>query len=280
MQRSGHHAIINWVIRQAEGRICFLNNCRPNSNPLQTHESSESRVCDLDIEAEARGQLSPKDWFIYNFEDCSLGDLPGRLFEANRLRWIGPSGRRIRLVVHRDVFNLFASKLRWAYGRKCRPSFESITRLVNIWKDYARLFLVVGEQSVTANSESAGGQHDCRARLHGDERSSKSTQVDTLLVRYNDWVRDSGYRRQLAQRLGLEFTDAGFNEVAKWGPVTWGDSFDGLDYEGRAQEMKVLERWKNFVDDGFYRRLFRDGELIELSNMVFGEVPGTEILHK
>lgn len=33
--------------------------------------------------------------------------------------------------------------------------------------------------------------------------------------------------------------------------------------------MKVLERWKVFKDDFFYKSLFEDRELLELSKMIF-----------
>ena len=48
-------------------------------------------------------------------------------------------------------------------------------------------------------------------------------------------------------------------------------------YDGKADKMKVLERWKHFVDNEIYKDIFKDKELVELSNAIFGETPGTEI---
>ena len=50
------------------------------------------------------------------------------------------------------------------------------------------------------------------------------------------------YRANLAAQLGLDFTDKGLNEVG-----CRGSSFDGFQYKGRAQEMKVLERHEQMM---------------------------------
>ena len=83
---------------------------------------------------------------------------------------------------------------------------------------------------------------------------------------------------QLSDKLGLTWNDKSLNKVARWGIVTWGDSFDGMEYDGKASQMKVLERWKNFKDDPFYLSLFNDRELVELSETIFGHLPETELL--
>ena len=284
LRRSGHHAVIHWIIRQARGRVMFLNNCRPNVNPFLSHNPYESQTCGCDIQAEARGELSDKDWLIYNFEDRPPHCTPGSLFEQCAMEWVGRSDRRIRLIVLRDPFNLFASKLRWAYGRWNQPDLDTIASQTEIWKDYARYCLNREKQrhpdEAGTRLSAAGAFANLSETSRGKERNLGPQQPEMLVVRYNRWVTDKAYRRRLAEQLGLEFTDAGRNEVARWGPVTWGDSFDGLEYDGRAQQMKVLTRWRRFADNEFYRSLFRDPELVALSNQVFGEIPGTKVLWK
>ena len=99
-----------------------------------------------------------------------------------------------------------------------------------------------------------------------------------VLINFNRWFVDSGYREQLSRRLKLVSAEKGLAEVAKWGPNTWGDSFDNLDFEGRAYEMKVLERWRHLAGDPVFRQLFQDRELLELSEDIFGVIAGTECL--
>ena len=51
-------------------------------------------------------------------------------------------------------------------------------------------------------------------------------------------------------------------------------SFDFTTKKG--SEMKVLERWKHFIDDEDYRRALRGRhDVLALSNEIFGEIPGT-----
>ena len=83
-----------------------------------------------------------------------------------------------------------------------------------------------------------------------------------LLVKYNDWFVSEEYRQMICNHLGLAFTDKGINQVPATGD---GSSFDYQEYDGRAQEMKVLKRWRNVVDgkspnitDTEYKKIFND----------------------
>ena len=99
-----------------------------------------------------------------------------------------------------------------------------------------------------------------------------------MTINYNAWFLDQNYRRELSRKFNLEFNDRGINIVAKWGPTRWGDSFDGTKYDGKATQMQVLDRWRTYKDDPFYRNLLKDPEVWQLSQRIFGNIPGTEEL--
>lgn len=233
MSRSGNHAIINWIRNQSWGRVCFLNCAEPKTNPFESarpleHGSGiEANFPEFDLENERRGLFAEKDSLIFSHEDCFLGMVTRGAFEEQHDDFVGPSDRRIDILVLRDPFNLFASRLKAGYSGVTRKT------AIRIWKQHAREFLGRG------------------AYLKGEH----------VFISYNRWVTDRDYRRRLAEQLNLPFTDAGFEEVAHTGR---GSSFDGLRYDGRASRMKVLERWKTFADDPEYRHLF-DDEMIRLS---------------
>jgi len=42
--------------------------------------------------------------------------------------------------------------------------------------------------------------------------------------------------------------------------------------------MDVLNRWRLFAEDSFYRQLLDNQELREYSERIFGHIPGTEVL--
>lgn len=239
LERSGHHAIINWISANSAAPVCFLNNCRPGVDPFLMYPDQ-------------RGELAPGSLLIYNYEDRRLGDAFPSEFLNHKTKWFGARGISMYVLILRDPFNNFASKYRWAInGTKWAPPMEWITDVLpGLWKSYAREFVGLTDLMPTPK----------------------------VFINYNRWFADEDYRDQLARQLGLASAGKGLTEVAKWGPNTWGDSFDNMEFEGRANEMKVLERWRHFADDRDFRQLFYDRELLELSEKIFVGIPGTESL--
>ena len=241
MSRSGNHAIINWIVRQITSRCCFLNCAEPRTNPFVTarplagdsvyHANYDA----FDLDAERRGRFSEKDFLLHSYEDCYLGMVASDIFERNHDAFVGPSGRRVDVLILRDPYNLFASRRRASYA--C----VSDRVAMRIWRQHAREYLG-------------------RCRYLNQEQ---------VFVLYNRWVRDAAYRRRVAERLGLAFTDAGVDEVPAVGR---GSSFDGRRYHGAAGRMPVTERWRHYADDPAYLALF-DEATVALADAVFGPSP-------
>ncbi len=84
---------------------------------------------------------------------------------------------------------------------------------------------------------------------------------------YNRWFRDEDYRRQVAESLALPSCPPLPVAVARAGD---GSSFDGLQYDGRAGEMPVLDRWRHFVDDPDFVSRVNHPQLAALSEQVCG----------
>jgi len=84
---------------------------------------------------------------------------------------------------------------------------------------------------------------------------------------YNHWFTDEAYRQQLAANLGMPSCPALPTHVARAGR---GSSFDGLAYDGNAQQMQVLDRWQAYTDDAEYRRLVSEPQLAKLSQEICG----------
>lgn len=244
MSRSGNHAIIHWLLNQAPGRSCFLNCVEGKTNPFVSarplHRDGLPYAVnypEFSWDRELRGNFSQKDLLIHSYEDNFLGYVCHPLFEQHHDQWVGPSRRRYDVLILRDPFNLFASRLRAGF------SHLSLRTTARIWQQHAREFL---------------GQ-----RHHLNQ--------PRILINYNRWATERSYRQQLAEQLGLPFTDVGIHTVHK---TAGGSSFDGLRYNGEAGQMKVLERWKAYQADPTYRQLF-DPTLVDLSQRIFGSLPGT-----
>jgi hypothetical protein len=88
-----------------------------------------------------------------------------------------------------------------------------------------------------------------------------------LVVNFNKWFIDRFYRENLCKQLNITFTDEGKNEVPKRGS---GSSFDKRKFNGKAEQMKVLDRWKTYKNDPEYWKIFEDAELNEIGFRYFG----------
>jgi len=75
---------------------------------------------------------------------------------------------------------------------------------------------------------------------------------DVTHIWFDRWFSNTLHRIHLATHLDLEYEDSSLKEVAFQGG---GSSFDAQKYNGCAQKMPVLDRWKNFVDDPYFKKL-------------------------
>ena len=73
------------------------------------------------------------------------------------------------------------------------------------------------------------------------------------------WFSSKAYRKKVANRTGLEFTDAGLNDIC-----SIGSSFNNRSYQGKAQQMDVLNRWKEFDKDVEFNNILDDNEIKDL----------------
>ncbi len=260
LQRSGNHAIINWIYSQCSEPRCHLNWVKVDQNPFYcfqrratVREFQKDLFTKFNINAEKIGLFARKNLFMFSYEDESLEKIVSEKFEKNHDMWIGRSKKRYDLLLLRDPFNLFASRLKKEddiIENKYSLRKESERKILSgLWKEHAKEF--IGETSSLKNSK--------------------------VCVNYNKWVADKDYRKEIARLLDLEFTDAGFEEVLHIGG---GSSFDRIKYNQKASDMKVLERWKHYIDDNDFLDIFKDREIIDLSRKIFGEIPETDELLK
>ena len=187
MRRSGHHAVIHWLLRQARGPALFLNDVSLDPGG-ELRGNRFSRYLNLSAEAAERdraGDWVNKELLVWNLEDRGVAELvdfcrrcPGR----------GASGRVRHLIVVRDPWNWLASRFR------AEPD-DPLDRGAALprWREQAR---------------------ECLGRT--------ALLPGRLAVSFNRWVADEAYRRQLAAELGLPGDDAGFREVEWPGGSSFG----------------------------------------------------------
>jgi len=255
MQRSGNHPIINWIGSQYPGkRVCYLNNVDPKGNPFSTSAHffrSQSIIFNnflIDTDKEKMGRLRRKDCIIYSYEDRFFNEFNHENFEERYKKYVGKSLKKYDILILRDPFNLFASRLkRELGGMNNRINIRSDSGIIiKLWKEHAKEYL--GETNHLKNNK--------------------------IVINYNNWCSDKNYRRNLSSKLGIPFTDKGFNIVS---PIGKGSSFNTKNYYGKKDKEDLLKRWTVFRHNKLYGNFFKDRELIQLSNKIFGEIPGTYI---
>ncbi len=239
LRRTGNHGIINWIKSQNSGEVWHLNNILVKQNPYRVnyHHFPEERW-----RREALGNFSLKECLIYSYEDWSLEQIADPHFEKKHDLYFGKSETRYDILILRDPFNLLASRFKRNY-MNVKENHQTVEQL---WIAYAKEFL---------------GQ-------------TQHLKYNKICINYNQWFLDVEYRKQISEKLGLQFSDEGFSKVKGGG----GSSFDSRNYDGQAYKMDVQNRWKVFADDENYLKLLKNEEILEYSKRIFDHISETEIL--
>jgi len=125
------------------------------------------------------------------------------------------------ILVLRDPRNMIASRLWRSANRPQARSLMNVDRGVRHWTAVARE--VLGHTRILPNP--------------------------TCLV-YDRWFISAAYREQLGGSLGLPDPAPALQTVPRFGQ---GSSFDGVEYDGRADQMRVLTRYQAMLDDATYQ---------------------------
>lgn len=165
---------------------------------------------------------------------------------------------RCKFVMNiRDPFNHFASML--ARPRFCLP-FTSESKETQLYKQGKAVAKAKNRKMINAIPL-------WKAYAREALGFTKILPAKFIFVNYNEWFKNKNYRKKLANKLSLRFTDKNIQKVGREGA---GSSFDDLIYDGQAQQMNVFSRWKKFAEFRWYRNMF-DAEIIKLSRKLFGD---------
>jgi hypothetical protein len=240
LARSGNHAIINWILRQLTGRWAFLNCIQAKTNPFLTARPDDAgrrwsaSFADFDPRAECAGRHAQKQVLLLSMEDTFLRPAFGPEATQEVCHATGGAADITDVVVLRDPYNLFASRHR--LNAELLPARQAL----RVWKQHARAHLA----------------------------TSPRLERPVVVANFNRWAGSRVYRAELARRLGIEFTDAGRDEIA---PCAGGSSFDGFDFQDAARHMDVAARWRHYVRVSDFRAIF-DRETARLARRLFPEI--------
>jgi len=243
LQRSGNHAIINWL------ESLYPTALHLNEQPHGFFEDAESVVA-------VRAALGKTPCVIVSFEDAvGVSKLPGAAFVAN-VRRLDPEdfpGHACHVLhILRDPYNCWASRVKAREGGKLSSSkrFENFRR---DWVDIARLAERNPDAVLLYNAWHRRRAHRealC-ARLGGSS--------------FDGYGRPSW--RAIVGNLG-HYCSGPFLKRFLSAPGSYLARLFATPVDGRS--LKVDSRWQHVLDHEASRPLFRDAEVRSLSDRIFG----------
>ncbi|MDJ0594193.1 MAG: hypothetical protein QNJ72_30160 [Pleurocapsa sp. MO_226.B13] len=272
LRKSGNHAIISWILDHHNGITVHLNDVS-NYHPNPYFSFGQVNVCglpfwrckpqilsylkygfrkdktysfvrwDSSVNLSYIQSSSPKQLVIVSYEDDHPKDEFLSQLSTKCDKFLGTTEHFYKIILMRDPFNLFASLI-----KSNLVDEDTIDHYIRLYKDYAGLVLEQQTQSSTNN---------------------QNLPNEFIFISYNRWFLDSKYRQSIAEQLGFITDGETYNKVPKQGG---GSTFDGLKLDGKAQDLKVLERWQSMMDHPLFQKILQDRELCEYSQQIFGDI--------
>jgi len=271
MNRCGQHAILSWMLGMFED-VLFKNNMgaaefkvdpvsmRPW--PFYHYENYGEKTSRKKWEVFAPG-FEPNaiilgtenayiDKFATNYNSIfNRKKIPEILRKSNEngLEVDAFSKHRIFISVIRSPHNHAASCLKW---RGLNHFINKSENFIPLWKSYAKEHL---------------GITDYLPEI-------------AITLDYDKWFLDDNYRRELFDQMNLdvEYSEKNLNKVLGFGK---GSSFNRQASNGKANRMKVLNRWEYWMKEVSrdnlkfqrYLEMLNDDELQDFSKQIYGEMP-------
>jgi hypothetical protein len=238
IRRGGNHAINNWVCGLLpKGETLNLRNIPLKRLKTVGDYRRYFHTADEPLDDKLRAGL---------FKYAVLGYENVHPNEVAAVR--GASGKDVVvLVVLRNAFNNAASTVRMV---RREQSFKRTRIWVRNYFTFPRMW-------------------DLMSGLFRSAPSSIGT-ARAIMLNYDTWFQDREYREKIAAQLDLPFSDAGLQAVS---PGGGGSAFDLTSFDGKAQEMQVLERWRGMEEDPLLNMALLNKAIIKNYKKIYGPLP-------
>lgn len=236
MMRSGHHGIINWIVGHfKDGYVIHRNDAIEyilKGWPPNYAKYGEPK--------------RNRDCYLLSFEDIWPSKVESLYEENKELLFHGKSNEIFNVFVIRDPLNMFASRRKFSINQGTTERKGNRTgkvgwiddKAIALWKEYAARYV--------------------------------NPEPGDIWIDFNEWHKNHAYRQVVSAKLGLPFSDEGFEIVSGHG---YGSSFDGQRFDGKASDMLVLERYKELLNDEEYIVAVTDPEILDLYDRLWDEIP-------
>ena len=254
LQRSGHNAIIKWLLYQNEN-VDEFRNWRKSvaiSEPLKT--PSGEKFFHWEKPHRCDSQIFVVEYGSYTGTDI---DLPVPIVRQHYYRGLPDSSLLIWNFADKSVSEIIE------LCGSCKEITDPIIVIVlRDWRNY-----VASQIKHRDKDENHGLSIWSRVRTdifkeYADYFLNESPYYPIL---FDAWFSNKEYRVKICEDLGLHFTDIGKQSVSGFGR---GSSFDLKEFDGKAEKMDVLNRYKLYKDNEEYKKFMKDEEAVELNNRI------------
>lgn len=183
---------------------------------------------------------------VVNYEGVSLPDINEETIIPDKASIFGAPEQEVNVVILRDLYNWLASYMRLSDSVL---SMEDGAEKIRQWVVYAKEYASITDYLGTINK---------------------------IAISFNQWHSSQSYRRDMAEKIGIPFTDANLNMVSH---ERGGSSFDKRKYDGQANNMKTDKRWLRFLQERpskhtkRYKQLIRSHpEAQKINEQLFGDM--------
>jgi len=219
MGRSGHHAIIDWIGERCYGEAVHYNNV------IRGWEYGE--LIPNKNKVRKLNNSDGKENSIYSIED-----VPADEMEKLDPYYFNQLKNTVAIIVIRDPRNWLASSIKIG-----GDAYNYLDKPIN--KD--RLYC----SRIDAY----------KSHLHEALGNTYNIKMPRTFVLYDKWFECSEYRDIVSFRLGLINIPGIPGKVSGF---AGGSSFDKKRYDGKANKMNVLTRYKSMANNSDYKRLLDD----------------------
>jgi len=262
LSRGGHQAVTHWIEYHAQipcmhiqgvfDREKALRNCSVLRGYTQRECRAELSHTTITSALDILNGFPYRETFMYSIElEFSLGEAIQELNQptertelfrgdkgvARHKYWKRGASRRVYdILILRDPFNWTASRLMHKNDVLDNPKY------IECYKSLCREIL--GETNVT--------------------------EYQLIPILFNEWFLSAEYRAKIGEKFDLAPGCAlPYNDIPWRGG---GSSFNKFDYDGKANNMRVLERWQDPRVAKQLKELIEDKELTNMAIQIFGHL--------
>jgi len=233
MMRSGIHMFLLWIIKNSKLNILWYNNIY-NFNDLSDRIilSTDNRIKDINNITE---NITNTDMAIYSIESRNINIIPQKYINKNT----------IFTILIRNPYNTLASNLEYIKNNgNCQRIKKIIENnlFISLWIDIAKEFLNI---------------------------TTKIPADNKICVRYEKFILDKDYRKQISNILNLEQDNDVIKQSVSWfgdaeqsATWKWGSSFD------KNTSSCFNNRYMVYIDHPMMIELMNDKEVLELWNKI------------